>query len=267
MHVFFNIVEEILSHVHKIKQKNHGNDDVYFRGQKRNSYKLLPGLLRPELAKIYKSNLATLENRLYYSFVQYGGHLLQNCKNTWDILFLMQHHGIPTRLLDWSESLFTALYFAIRNSDPMQDSAIWVLDPYALNKKTNINIKRADQNKTIKMEFISFFDIDFPSGYYNYFIDDIFPEYGNFPETIIALGVNPPNPRIVAQKGAFTFHNPKDLRTPLEKLYPDCVKKFVIKKEIFNFAKNFLFNSNVNEFTLFPDLDGLSRYIKNRELG
>jgi hypothetical protein len=53
----------------------------------------------------------------------------------WDAYFLMQHYGAPTRLLDWTESVLVAAYFAISaDLRPFDnDAAIWMLDPYDLN--------------------------------------------------------------------------------------------------------------------------------------
>lgn len=51
----------------------------------------------------------------------------------WDMLFSMQHHGVPTRLLDWSENLFVATYFALM-SNYDEPPVVWCLDPVAWNR-------------------------------------------------------------------------------------------------------------------------------------
>ena len=45
--------------------------------------------------------------------------------NNWDLYFLMQHYGAPTRLLDWTESALIALYFAVRDNPGYYDSAVY----------------------------------------------------------------------------------------------------------------------------------------------
>ncbi len=73
-------------------------------------------------------------------------------------MFLMQHYGVPTRLLDWTESPLTALYFAITNEDyNKSDSALWMLKPIELNKKANI--------RTNEKNFIPSFDDEYLKNY------------------------------------------------------------------------------------------------------
>jgi FRG domain len=59
-------------------------------------------------------------------------------RNDWDVLFAMQHYGTPARLLDWTEVLGVAVYFATlgvdeANPDGGPPPCVWVLNPYALN--------------------------------------------------------------------------------------------------------------------------------------
>jgi hypothetical protein len=216
----------------------------FFRGHSDSRWELTPSLGRLVLQLDTESNL-------YYRFISSGGHLLPDRASPWDVYFLMQHHSMPTRLLDWSESLAVAVYFALRDATS-HPAAIWVLSPYWLN---HFMIGRLAVERL---------DSAFPQGYESYFVNDRSPMYGRFPAPVIAVSGGPHSSRMRSQRAVFTLH--ADLERPLEKIVKDVAWKVTIPKKAFGDAKRFLKHAGVNEFSLFPDLDGLARHLCEVEL-
>lgn len=124
---------------------------VWFRGHSRSCFNLEPTLFRE---KVYKE-LVCKDNKnkncidgsrvlSYYTETSMLKHFMlrtntSNLKNdsTLDWLCLMQHHGIPTRLLDWTESILIALYFAVKEKNDC-DGYIFALNAARLNAITRI---------------------------------------------------------------------------------------------------------------------------------
>jgi hypothetical protein len=104
----------------------------------------------------------------------------------------------------------------------------------------------------------------FKKEYCEYFNENDSGVYGKFPAEIVAINGTFKSARMRSQRSVFTFH--KNLEVPLEELYPDVVHKVLIPKEVKPEARNYLKLFGVNEFSLFPDLDGLGRYIKEIEM-
>jgi hypothetical protein len=67
----------------------------------------------------------------------------------WTSYFLMQQHGVPTRILDWSDGALIALHFAVNHKPfvPKSDSIVYVLDPYWLMKHLEKEPDRRDAEK------------------------------------------------------------------------------------------------------------------------
>lgn len=107
------------------------NRPTWYRGHANKDWGLVPSLSRrPENIK--------KEISLIKRFSQNASALLPSRipDSDWDWIFLMQHHSVPTRLLDWSESPLVAAFFALQG-DQGTDGALWVLDPVRLNRAGN----------------------------------------------------------------------------------------------------------------------------------
>ena len=104
---------------------------MWYRGQSDYSWGLVPSVQRSNnMGENYEQYITT--NFMIKTMRLNPNAPYKYNRAAW--LTLMQHYGLPTRLLDWSESPLVALYFALsdlKNSD----AAVWVLNPMELNKK------------------------------------------------------------------------------------------------------------------------------------
>jgi hypothetical protein len=163
---------------------------LWFRGQADAGWALLPRQYRSSLA-------AHFEREIVRDFKQGAPTYLDSLPQTdlgW--LFIMQHYGLPTRLLDWTESYLTALFFAVENLSPSGDAAVWILRPAKLNELTI-------------GECTIVTDVD------DRLSDFVLPapkERVRVPTAVLPVAVRPSRqtPRIVAQKGVFTLYGSYD---------------------------------------------------------
>src|SRR5437773_4477888 len=80
------------------------SEEVWYRGVTSKEHQLLPSLLRcfkPE--ERTRENVRELETDLFFEFLAKARTAQGPQLDHWDVLFLMQHHRAPTRLLDWTE--------------------------------------------------------------------------------------------------------------------------------------------------------------------
>jgi hypothetical protein len=208
--------------------------------------------------------LQELEGELFYEFLPRAQKLLPHIEDDWDVLFLMRHHGVATRLLDWSQSLGVALYFALRNivSDPnlraramrgdvgeaWTQPHIWILNPIRLNS----NERSWDFPGLLAPRFMDNGD----ESYGDYLAD--FEDPGMDVELPFAVLPEVLNDRLNAQRGVFTIHG--DIHAPMEDMLGrDVLVKVDLPLEALPAALVFLEDSGLCESVLFPDLDALGR--------
>ena len=95
-----------------------------YRGESNFNYELKPSLLRYNEWKEIEDNLIFLFSSRMNRYTNERG------LGKWETLALAQHHGVPTRLLDWSLSPLVALFFAVQKEDSDKDGAIYILDTF-----------------------------------------------------------------------------------------------------------------------------------------
>lgn len=215
-----------------------------YRGHSQHSYELLPTLVR-QFKKTGK-DIWILENNLYCDFRSLAGPRI-NFKNSWELLFAMRHEGIPTRLLDWTENIGTALFFAFDDTT-LNDPHIWILNPFSLNSK-NPKIGANLSNPEEDLD-------DYQKTYASKCTDEGIEIF----ELPFAVYPNRSNERIFAQRGLFTIHGSK--LDKMEDTCADCLEKIVIPTNLIDKLKKLLIQFGINKYSVYPDLQGLSEYLK-----
>ena len=120
-----NSLGEYLSIVGELFEKGFKSKTLFFRGLKSSGYSLTPSVFRDDHPESdYSHNFRDLA-------ATSGDMPSYNELDRW--LFIMQHHGLPTRLLDWTESPLVALHFALHDNFNEDDAAVVALDPTRLN--------------------------------------------------------------------------------------------------------------------------------------
>jgi hypothetical protein len=106
--------------------------DIWYRGHGMSGWTLSPSMYRPPFNKVSEHRY---RHEFHLKALPFLAEATTPPVSDWDWYFLMQHHGVPTRLLDWSESALVALYFAVNRYASNKDGAVWILNPRAINER------------------------------------------------------------------------------------------------------------------------------------
>lgn len=215
-------------------------EPVWYRGHGKHNWKLVSGY--------HRLKRTTSEISLINKFRQNANLLVEHSPRTeFDWLFVMQHYGVPTRLLDWTESPLVALYFAV-TEHPRADGALWILKPIELNKQT-----------TAKPEEVKYIPSFEDEGLKNY--STISVEKGNVKGILpVAVIATRNNSRIQAQLGVFTIsHSSKDAIEGIGN--KKHVAKYIIPSSAKPKIKNDLRLLGFTKFQVFPELASIGENI------
>ena len=199
-------------------------DPLYtvYRGVSSIEHKLISTLGRLNLKSV--DTFDSVEQKVLNLFKERALPFLKTIpNNNWEWLAMAQHHGLPTRLLDWTRNPLVAAYFAVqKNSD--EPSVIYVLSQ---EKQNLVDVNKSKDPLGVTGEPLRY-----------------------IPSHV--------NERIIAQNGLFTFH-PDAPEKPYEN---DHIDRIVIPTKARKQLKKDLYRYGVHEAALFPSLDGLASHVK-----
>lgn len=240
--ITINSIRELIDALNRTMQQN---EIVWFRGQADSEWQLAPSLSRSSrgieseitLIKRFRQNAIPLSKMKPFT--------------EWEWLFLMQHYGLPTRLLDWTESPLVGLFFAVESQQHLdKDGALWCLLPVELNANAGISY-----NLSVE---IPCFEVDDTLN--NYLPSRIAQERTSSLRPVAAMAMRD-NPRVFAQLGSFTITHRE--QTTIESVGDqNHIWRFIIPSEAKETIKRELAYLRITRLTLFPELENVALLAK-----
>lgn len=209
-----------------LKTHTETDKNVIYRGVKRDDFDLIPSVGRLRKKDGNKLSVDD-EKKLLKVFKHRAFQFIKEYKDDdLELLSIAQHHGLPTRLLDWTKNPLAALYFAVEEKFDKSDlketeySCVYIHSPK----------QKAKLDSTFNP-----FEITF--------VKRFIPKHWDL--------------RIIGQNGLFTVHN-----NPNDSWTPNGLKRILIHHSIRKDIKITLNRFGINPSTIYPDLDGIARHVK-----
>jgi FRG domain-containing protein len=223
--------------------------DYVFRGEAGRGGKLTTSLQR------LGGDFHEVERHLLRNFRKYAERDAVPQDSLWHWLALAKHHGLSTRLLDWTYSPYVALHFATAHStDYGEDGAIWMVDFVKTNELLPRSVRRA-----LEQEGMNAMSADL--------LHELAPTLSDFDRLgdDFVVFFEPPalDDRIVNQYALFSLMPSPQARMDewLER-NPGLARRIVLPAELKWEVRDKLDQANITERVLFPGLDGLATWLK-----
>lgn len=295
-------LEGYISCIKEIYEREKQNDckkHLFFRGQANESWVLTPTVLREN-----KYN----EKELVLDFYHYGPLHSFNYDLDNDRLSLltdMQHYEVPTRLLDWSLSPLSSLYFAVESSrnkstlkrvlielqsevepkcvkididvkkdeiaDKGTDAVVYVLNPWIFNKQIlDNNCRNYRSHPKIQDAYLLARALLSTYKDFGYIKKFVYDKYGfritkKDIQEPFALVSNFTNRRMQHQRGVFTIHGMDKVDLRNEDYFTSNAYKIIIKAEVKQEIYEQLNWLYINEYTQYPDIKGIKEMVAQRK--
>lgn len=232
-----------------------GTNNVVCRGQGANHDEKLMSCLDRRLAYLNDDKeKSDIEREIARRFLRYAPNYLpfaeqMHLRDGPSFLMLMQHYGAPTRLVDWSESIWIGAYFAAR-SEPEKDGIIFAFNGTALDE----NVGRKHGHETPNVPSTGFEGL--PTIMWN--------TYGPWVCRLMRRGHQ--IPRMIAQQGLFTVGGRLSLDhwKAIDEIIPDNAESpgkqiIVVPRDLKPEILKTLHQMGINGSTLFPGIDGVGK--------
>ena len=233
---------------------------IWYRGHSNQGWPLRPSLLRSPIRLAFgKRGLFAqsflgplgLDHYLNGEYARRGATFVRGGSLVASYIF-SQHHGLPTRLLDWTESLLAALYFAVEEK-PRADGRLFVLDVSWVERRHTTRVKSSGRGlrATITVRPTDEADEELEAEVRRLFVR----VPGASPiGRVVAIQPRFTHPRLIQQGACFTYHPPEGEEIPTTHLRSARIPasaKAAIRQQ--------LLICGVHRSTLFPDPDNLAR--------